>query len=291
MKKQIGLLILLISTIANGQVLSGRINDLETELPIHLANVTFLEKDKGTYSNIDGTFELKVDGEKQILISSIGYESKILTINEIDSFDQVLVIQLKPSTEKLTEVLITSKRTKYTSSRTLGKPKRLKVRTSLPFGYEFANLIENPKNQKGIVQEVILNLNKSREFDYLATYNIKFYSYNPITKKPDQLLHFKNLIIFPENKTYELKIDVTDLNIPFPKNGICIGVEIVNDKYDEPINSMSIIAPKINFNHTDLELLTWSRYRNKKWKTDTRKSQIRKGFINGLIKIKVKFEK
>ena len=141
------------------------------------------------------------------------------------------------------------------------------------------------------MEQVILNLNKSKEYDYLATYNIKFYEYNSVNKEPGELLYFKKLVINPENKTYELKIDVEELGITFPKNGICIGVEIVNDKYEQPTKSMAIIAPKINFTHTDLKLLTWSRFRNKEWKSHTRKSPVAKGFINGLVKIMVKFKK
>ena len=291
MKIYIGILIVLFSTIANGQILNGIVTDFDTNLPMHLANVTFIEKDKGTYTDLAGKFELKINNEKQILISSVGYKSLIVNISEIKDFEQIFNIKLKPSAEKLQEVVISAKNKKYTSSKKLGESKRLKIRTSLPFGYEFANLIHNPKNQEGIVKQVILNLNKSKEYDYLATYNIKFYEYDSITKEPGKLLHFKNLVINPENKTYQLKIDVEELRITFPKNGICIGVEIVNDKYDEPIKSMAIIAPRINFTHTDLKLLTWSRFRNKEWKPRTRKSQMAKGFINGLVKIMVKFEK
>lgn len=291
MKIYIWILIILFAKIANGQTLNGIVTDFETNLPMHLANVTFIEKDKGTYTDLTGKFELHIDNEKQILISSVGYESLIVNVSEIKDFEQILKIKLKPSAEKLEEVVISAKKKKYTSSKKLGESKRLKVRTSLPFGYEFANLIHNPKNQEGIIEQVILNLNKSKEYDYLATYNIKFYKYDSITKQPGELLHFKNLVINPENKTYELKIDVEELGITFPKNGICIGVEIVNDKYDEPTKSMAIIAPNINFTHTNLKLLTWSRFRNKNWNPRTRKSQFRKGFINGLIKLKVKFEK
>lgn len=291
LKQYVIVFILLLSVTGNSQVLSGIVTDSTTKLPIHLANVTFIEKDKGTYTTQDGKFDLKVDNENQILISSIGYESQILDISQIKDFKQILSVRLIPSTEKLTEVFITAKKSKYTSSRTLGKPKKLKVRTTLPFGYEFASLIKNSKNKKGIVEEVVLNLNKSKDYDYLATYNIKFYEYNPITKQPDQWVYHENLIVRPENKTYKLVIDLTDLNISFPENGICVGVEIVNDKYKEPINSMAIIAPKINFTHTDLEVLTWNRYRNKDWKLGTKKSKVRNDYINGLIQIKVKFEK
>jgi len=239
-----------------------------------------------------GWFKINLNEEdKRLLISSIGYKNKIIDINEIIG-DSITVL-LNEDIERLNEVVVTSKKVKYSNTRALGLNKRLKVRTSLPFGDEFSNLIRNPFNKKGKLQTVILSLNKAKEYDYLSSYNIKFYEYDEKTKEPASLLYFENLIITPENKTYKLKINVQDLDIPFPKNGICIGVEIVNTQYKEPIKSMAYMAPKINFTHTkEKEILTWSRFRNKNWKIDTRRSRARKNeFINGEINVEVKIEK
>ena len=93
------------------------------------------------------------------------------------------------------------------------------------------------------------------------------------------------------NKTYELEIDVSDLNIEFPENGICVGVEIVNTKYKTPLKSMAIMAPRINFTHTDYKIVSWGRYRNKSWKVNTRKSPFRRDFMNARINIRASIEK
>lgn len=290
-KIYIGILFFLFTSSVSGQILKGIIIDANTDRPLHLANIVFVKNDKGTYTDLQGNFELEINNEKQLLISLVGYENLMFNFSEIKDFEKKIIIKLKPKVEKLREVLISSRKQNYTSSKIIGEKKRLKIKTRLPFGYEFASLISNPKKQKGIIEQVILSLNISKEYDYIATYSIKFYEYNPITKKPGAQLYFKNLIVNPKNKTYDLKIDVGGLEIEFPKNGICIGVEIVNDKYDQPIKSMSVIAPYINFTQTDLKLLTWGRFKNKKWSSKTRKSQFSKGFVNGLIRLKVKFEK
>ena len=85
MKIYIVILIVLFTKITYGQTLTGIVTDFETNLPIHLVNVTFIEKDKGTCTDLEGKFEIKIDNEKQILISSVGYES--VNVSEIQNFE------------------------------------------------------------------------------------------------------------------------------------------------------------------------------------------------------------
>jgi len=290
--KYILYLTFLISLNTFSQIVKGKIVDSLTNKPIEYANIVLINRDYGTYSNKKGQFSIDIKEEdKKLLISSIGYKNKIFDIKK-NALDTIM-ISLNEEIERLNEVIISAKKIKHTSIKKLGLNKRLKVRTSLPFGYEFSNLIKNPFNKRGILKTVILSLNKVKTYDYLSSYNIKFYEYNEYTKNPGDLLHFENLIITPKNKTYKLKIDVDELKIPFPENGICIGVEIVNTQYEKPIKSMAYMAPKINFTHTkEKEILTWSRYRNKNWKVRTRKSQVKKNnYINGEINLEVKIQK
>ncbi|MFK5983373.1 MAG: carboxypeptidase-like regulatory domain-containing protein [Flavobacteriaceae bacterium] len=270
------------------QIYKGRVLDSLSKKPLYLINVSYIKKDIGTYTDAEGFFEIKKDTTDYLFISSVGYKEKKISINKYNN----VPILLSEKVEELEEVYISNKKIKYSEVKLVGLKKKLKVRTTLPFGYEFSNLIINPYKKKGVIKTVILDLNKSKKYDYLATYNIKFYNYDPIKKQPGELIYYRNIIINPKNKTYKLKIDVESLKIDFPENGVCIGVEIVNSKYDEPIKNMAIIAPKINFTHTkDFDILTWSRYRNKKWKERTRKSRVKKEYINGSINLEVRIEK
>lgn len=271
------------------QTLQGRIIDSITKKPIELVNITFVKKDLGVNSDINGNFKIKIkDNTDSLQISSVGYKTKII---DLLTFNKTADIELSPKIEKLEEILISNKKKNYTSSKTLGLNKKLKVRTSLPFGYEYCNFIKNPSNKNGKVKSIILSLNKRREFDYLATYNIRFYEYDSINKTPGEELYFENLIVEPQNKTYQLKINIDTLNIKLPKKGICIGVEIINTKYNEEISSMSKIAPNINFTHTTKDILTWIRFRSKNWKIGTHKSQVKDAFVNAMINIEVEIEK
>jgi len=268
--------------------IESKIKDSITQKSIPYVNIAYLNLNIGTMSDEKGYFNLKkIDTLKYIQISSLGYESKIVNIKRIDS-----IIFLKPKIESLNEVVVYSKNIDYNKNIKLGLNQSFnKIKTSLPFGYEFSAFIENKYKKRGVIKEVFLNLNKSNEYDFIATYNIKFYRYDSIRKEPGELLSEKNIFVKPKNKTYILKINVENLNISLPKNGICVGVELVNLE-NFKINSMSRIAPQINFTHTEKINLTWSRFMNKKWSISTHQSMANKNkYINANINITALIER
>ena len=268
--------------------IESKIKDSITQKSIPYVNIAYLNLNIGTMSDEKGYFNLKkIDTLKYIQISSLGYESKIVNIKRIDS-----IIFLQPKIETLNEIVVYGKNIDYNKNIRLGLNQSFnKIKTSLPFGYEFSAFIENKYKKRGIIKEVFLNLNKTNEYDFIATYNIKFYRYDSIRKEPGELLSEKNIFVKPKNKTYILKINVENLNISLPKNGICVGVELVNIE-NFKVNSMSKIAPQINFTHTEKINLTWSRFMNKKWSIRTRQSMANKNkYINANINITALIER
>ena len=293
--KHIPLLFFLMSSyFISAQTLNAKVLDSITKYPIAYANVTFLEKNLGTYTDEDGSFSLETRNSKDIIITALGYKDYLVNIDSLSIDNEIVILKLKPSSEGLQEIFITHKKKEYTKPKKIGDSKKGKIKTSLPFGYEFANYIENPYYKEGLIENVILSLNKDNKYDYMATYNIKFYEYDNLNKKPGRILHHENLIVQPENKTYLLNVDVSKLYISYPINGICIGVEVINKDQENPLKKNAIIAPKINFTHTNKKVTTWSRYRNKEWNVRTRKSPFKSGdngFVNALINLNVKIVK
>tara|TARA_R110000868_G_scaffold371395_1_gene634960 strand:+ start:108 stop:998 length:891 start_codon:yes stop_codon:yes gene_type:complete len=280
--KSLLLFIILCNANSNAQSkLEGIIKDSITKNNIPFVNVAYEALNVGTMSNNEGYFNLKkIDSLKFIQISSVGYESKRVNIATLSK-----IIYLRPKIESLEEVVINSKQLKYTKNIKLGLKQTLKIRTGLPFGYEFSSYIENTAKKRGLIKEVILNLNKAPTYDFLATYNVKFYNFDSIKKQPGKLIYNENIFITPENRTYILKIDVEKLRIKLPIEGICIGIEVVN-KENYKITSMSTIAPKINFTHTKQKYSTWLRFMNKNWILSTNESHAKKGiFVNANINI------
>ena len=104
--------------------------------------------------------------------------------------------------------------------------------------------------------------------DYLATYNVKFYSYDSIQHRPGNEIFSQNIIAYPENKTYSFVIDIDSLNISFPKKGVCVGVEIINTKYKNPKTTGAFIGPSITFSERKKirPIIAWTRNRDESFK-------------------------
>lgn len=292
MKLKLILLFTIFCNISNSQNIYGKVIDSLNLNPLSYANITYLNKNIGTNSNENGDYSLKlIDNNDKLQISFVGYEKKIINLKNIDlEKNHNLDIKLQPKIHELKEVVIAYKKREYSSIKTLGVPKKIKVKTGLPFGYEFSNYIKNPYNKKGKLKSVILNIDKREDFDYISSFNLRFYKYDSIYKCPGDEVYFENYIIEPENKTYKLKINIDSLNIDFEKNGLCVGVIILN-KENINVKPMAKIAPYLNFTQTNNEILTWSRFRDKNWISSTNKLQISDKYINALIKIEVKIEK
>lgn len=83
--------------------IAGKIIDKKTKEIIPYASVYMAALNNGTSSNEEGEFEIKIDSlPVEITFSHIGYESKILTINNEDK----LIVELVPSTNVLEEVVV-----------------------------------------------------------------------------------------------------------------------------------------------------------------------------------------
>jgi hypothetical protein len=283
-------LFLLFTAVAFSQIVQGVVIDSLTQDPVSFANVVLQYKDSGVSCDDEGIFEIDLKNEKGVLlISSVGYVTKKIDLSTVSR--EGIVVSLQEQPHELDEVVIDFSTLKYTGIKNLGLPKKAKVQMGLSFGTEFCALIKNPYHKGGKLQAVSLALKKNSDFDYLATYNIRFYEYDEAAQEPGRELYGKNLIVQPENRSYVLKVNVDSLGIVFPRNGICIGVEIINTKYQVPLKTMAYMAPYILFTHTPMEILTWNRYRNKQWYTATTKSHVRPDFVNAMIGAEAIFEK
>lgn len=153
---------------------------------------------------------------------------------------------------------------------------------SFQFGTENCTYIENPYHKKGRLRDMTIYLSEMKDhakpckeckMDYLASFSIRFYEYDSIRKIPGKEIYKKLLIAKPKNKTYKMRIQLDSLDIIVPKNGICIGVEIVNTKYKNPKNTFAFIGPSVGFAFIEQFLgnaivkdpTSWVRYRNEGW--------------------------
>ncbi|MGS2741000.1 TonB-dependent siderophore receptor [Sinomicrobium sp. M5D2P17] len=92
------------------QTITGKITDMETNIPIFGASVTLVDTDRGTVTDEDGNFSL--EGEGTILISYIGYKSY-----RIKAGGNFLNIQLSPEVTALQTVEVVGRTLKSYDSK------------------------------------------------------------------------------------------------------------------------------------------------------------------------------
>lgn len=249
-----------------------KVIDSITQQPLELATVRFLKNSYTVFTDDTGNFESVEENESSAEISYVGYQTKIVTLDNSNKS-----IALIPKNEELGGLVIEQKRRTYTLS------KKIKTEVKSPdeyYGFQFSTehctYIPNTLHKQGIMNKITLYLDEFKEprkgecctMDYLASYKISFYAYDSATKQPGAEIYDKAIIAYPENKTYRFSVNLDSLKIPFPANGVCIGVEIINTRYKNPKTTFAYIGPFLGFYKYQLNNnpQSWVRYRNEGWK-------------------------
>ena len=98
-------------TISAQQLIQGTIKDAETGEAIPFASVVYKGHNQAVISDIDGNYSIRRHLGWKITFSAVGYQSQVITVtNETKS---ELDIALKSDKLQLTEVTVTTKRSRY----------------------------------------------------------------------------------------------------------------------------------------------------------------------------------
>lgn len=90
---------------AQSRTVSGKVTSLETGESLPGVNILVQGSTTGTVTDVDGNYRISVPSEEAILtFSFIGYQSEEVPVNGRSTVD----VQLSPSTEQLSEVVVTS---------------------------------------------------------------------------------------------------------------------------------------------------------------------------------------
>lgn len=233
------------NTVAQSKKLNGnnqirKLVDKKTKEPIGYANIYLLNTSKGVASNLNGEFIFNIENpniNNKVVLSSIGYESDTLSIEEFKTKSQ---IELSPKQHLLAELVI---RSKPLTAKEIIKKAEKKVRDnyypssfeqevfyrvsnyvedSLEFNEEASVLVYNPDGYKPnvnayrklksqILQFRNTTLNSSKEI-WEGTGSLwKMYSHDLILDKAN-VLHRPNyynltlvgISVFEDRKIYEI---------------------------------------------------------------------------------------
>jgi len=218
MKKLLAITILLISNYCFSQ-LKSVIIDSETKEKIPYVNIWIENENIGTTSNEKGEFELEINGTKIILFSALGFETRKISSDSIKN-----VLELKPLVTELKEVVIKSK--KQNKKLVVGKFKKSKINHYFACGTTPWISARYFKYQEDYDKTSFLNkirvLTNSDVND--SKFNIRFYSVSK-NGEPNESIFDENIIGIAKKGKKITEIDISDLNIEFPKEGLFIAIE------------------------------------------------------------------
>jgi CarboxypepD_reg-like domain len=195
--------------------LKGKVVD-EFNKPISYVNISVENENIGTTSEENGEFIIRIsDKTKNLIFSAIGFEKKIIIASEVSE------VQLKQIEFELKEVVIVKKF--GTKIREIGKIDNgfYQAFDNGPrIDTKFFPYIAKYKKTKFIKQVTIQTDSKIDN----ATFKIHFYS---VDSKgfPDEELLTKDFIVSVSKGIKKTFLNLNDLNLQIPKNGIFVGFE------------------------------------------------------------------
>jgi hypothetical protein len=255
-------------------VISGRsqhqIIDAESKEPVSYAHIKSINKLKGVISDYNGFFVLDSAFSEldSIAISCIGYEKKSFLVRDVI---EKKIIELTPSSQNLTEVVVTAKKTKY-QLKNLGITKKPK-KTRFPDyvgtgknGEQKALWIPNDYSIAGYLENINVYVSDLGYPD--AYFRVHVYACNAFETKPDKELTKSNIIASATTGNEWVTIDMSNEHILVGENGCFIGIEWFD-------------SPKSKFHQDTIynNGHTWDE--NKSQYKDTIYSRVRKG--NGAV--------
>jgi hypothetical protein len=243
--KKIFFLYLLLYTQPGYTQLKSVVIDSLSKAKIPYVNIWVENENTGTTSNLEGAFELALEKPKILIFSAIGFQTKRISSENIGNF-----VALQPAGIELAEVMVSAKKQQKRQELKIGTFKKKEINayfacSSTPwivaryFAYEEA-YAQSPflKSIKVLTQSRIGN----------ARFNIRIYRKNS-EGAPEGYLYDKNIIgIAKKGKTFT-ELDISDLHLVFPKEGLFIAIEwliIDENKYEYKYvtEDSNILKPK-----------------------------------------------
>ncbi len=244
--------------------------DSITSKTIPYVNIWVENENNGTTSNDYGEFIInETDSTKNIVFSAIGYKRETVQISQRKN-----KIYLKPETTVLEEVLITKKKEskKIVIDKFKKKDSKSWISTNgTPWMLAKYFKFKEEYQETPYIKQISI-LTKSKNND--SKFNIRLYLKDN-NGFPKKAFYNKNIIGYAKKGKHITTIDVSDLNLEFPKDGLFISVEwliIEDNKYnfsftyegEKKINHSFLYNPKIGLTPT-IDSTTTKRYFNGKW--------------------------
>jgi hypothetical protein len=233
--------------------------DSVNKKPIAFVTVQF-DKENGTYTDENGTFELNKTAKDTIKLSHISFDEVVLRTKDIKD-----TIIMSPNAIIIKEVTITNGKE---SIKYIDFPKKKSSYGSFPVFAKseiISLVIPNSENSSSTIKKINFNFSKNKSNPQNEGIRTAFRVniYNSKNKKVKERVFSSETYIINTTKKDKIEIDLTNELIEFQSDGIFIGIEAIGDidKNGNLINNQSTIRPLLSDNNiVDYSSSTFIRY-------------------------------
>lgn len=237
-----------------------KIINSETNEGVEFAAIYNLNLKEGTYSDIDGSFNLKIDKNDTIIISSVGYYSD--TIIKFDNLNGI--IRMTPQIYNIDEIVYTVNI--KSKKQELGFRKEKKNTTFYShIGSEWVVFIDNPNPSKEQIIETVILKTYNRSNKNVG-FRIHVYDNDSLKNLPGKEIAKLDIIETSKHKGNKYNLNNS---IIFPSSGVFIGIEWVSylKENGEKINSKGDLKLSVPLTFNVENSLTYqrSKFFENKW--------------------------
>lgn len=205
--------------------LKGDVKDFTTRKPLPYATIEIFSLKNGTITDKNGVFQFEITPNNltidTINFSYVGYETVKMSMEDFIQSGKTITLKAKPI--ELGEVKIIPKKYSITFFGIDDKAPS-SMQYSNVFGTSKGNFIKNRKGKMGLFKSVSYYLHQD---GYPKTpFRVRIYEVGE-NNKPGKDLLVENLVVSAPKAGW-FKIDVSDYNIPFPKEGAFVTMEWIN---------------------------------------------------------------
>lgn len=153
--------------------------------------------------------------------------------------------------------------------------------------WEMGLKFNNDLEKKGIVSIVTLFLHKTESNIRNTDVEINFYTIDSLTGKPKTQINKSKIIYTSSDKSRKhAVINVENLKIPFPLNGIFVSMKWLPNKFND-----KKLGPSIRLTTSTDEKLTYNRYDKKEWSLKGGQKANSENFVNMMMGLEVYIKK
>jgi hypothetical protein len=209
----------------------GKLTD-DRDVPLAFANIGLYEKNVGTLSDPDGTFEITLPDslrKDSLIFSTVGYETKKIAVSSFELSKSPYNIRLTPAAILLDEVTISDKKLKSKIMRLgwMGGKDGILPLDTVMGGGAVALLVEAPRAPFYIEKLQLRLMYNSKD---TIKFRFHVYEFDSINRRPGKDLLNREIILTEKKKFGWLRFDLSHENIVVNKKKICIGFEWLDDR-------------------------------------------------------------